>query len=1551
MKKTTLALALLALFGVWQSVSAQERIPYAKLEGNTLTFYYDTNKSQASASGTVYDIPWDFGTTAFNHSHPGWYNTNEGEDNLNTTIQSVAFDASFSDYQLVSAYDMFYKCTALTSIDFTNFNTSSIVNMSYMFSGCTSLQTLDLTAFNTENVEYMIEMFSGCSNLSTIYCNKDWNTHPISSDNMFSGCVNLRNYSDYNNNNISKANPDWSGYFTLLVLPYAVLNNGTLTFYYDTNKSEASGTVYDIPWNNLDANGNNYPLWASENISKVIIDPYFIDYQPTSTAYLFSCLGNATSITGIQFLNTSEVTSMEGMFKNSSNLESLELLYLNTENVENMESMFDNCSALTSLDLTNFNISSVTNMDRLFYGCQSLNNIYCNDDWSIVNQNAGLTSSEMFSGCVALPNYSNDNVNDITFANPSTGGYFTHKSAAYAVLDDEGTLTFYYDESKATRDGVVSRVPWNSGDPDDWNEPDWVNYDSDANGVLIGNTDIKSVAFDASFSNYSLESAYGMFSTCTALTSIDFTNFNTSNVKSMSGMFIDCRSLTTLNLSSFDTDQVKTMEAMFAGCSALTDLTLGDNFNTESVNNMFGMFIDCSGLTSIDLSTFNTETVYDMSYMFDNCESLTSLDLSKFDTGEVTATEYMFHNCTSLTSLDLTNFDMSNVIFAGNMFFDCSNLKTIFCNDNWYRESFYSSGMFSGCISLQGAISYDEFKTDALYANPTDGYFTSNVKQAFGVLDNGKLTFYYAPKSIVDVSLPILDFDLTNPAWTTLNYINQIVSIEFSESFQEYEDLNSIAAIFAGMTSLTEVTGLHNLNTSHVTSMSYLFEGCSALETLDLSGLNTSSVTDMSGMFYGCTALRALDLTGWDVSNVSSMYSMFVDCQKLSRIYCNDDWTLVFNENPTVEEMFYKAGENLPFTSSDGTLQQLKPTTEGGIFIKREAYAVVSEGNLTFYHDANKPAQGTVYGIDHNGAGDWKNANYTTITFDDSFKSFKLWTTANMFNGLSALTTIYGLSNLNISCVTDMSGMFSGCSSLTTIYCNDDWSASGKVESSDNMFAGCAVSNGANDDVASAKPTSGGYFTTYAAPYAVRVDKWTLKFQYGNPPAEGTIYDVVRADFYPDWRHPLSDDEPYAIITSVIFDPSFAGYHGLTSTANMFSDLSNLSSITDLEYLDTENVTDMSEMFSGCASLGNLTFSESFNTSKVTDMREMFSDCASLSELDLTKFNTAEVIDMRRMFNYCTNLTTIWSNSDWSIHEAIGRYDFSSYQMFTDCVALQGGFNMGYSEYNDNDITFARPDDQYHSGYFTSTGTLLDITLYDGQSNAQTISDNLSMLTNVTLSGRTLSTSGVWNTLCLPFSLTAGQLAASPLAGYTELRTLNEDESSFESSTGTLTLNFTPATGNGAVTSIEAGKPYIIKWNSGENIENPTFNGITIDNRLNPVEAPGVTFMGTYDPQPFTSADDDILYLGNNNNLYFPNRDMTINSFRAWFQLTDGTASQIKAINLNFGDEENGIKEITTDSNLSNSSDTYFSLDGLRLLEKPTQKGMYINNGRKVLIK
>ena len=376
----------------------------------------------------------------------------------------------------------------------------------------------------------------------------------------------------------------------------------------------------------------------------------------------------------------------------------------------------------------------------------------------------------------------------------------------------------------------------------------------------------------------------------------------------------------------------------------------------------------------------------------------------------------------------------------------------------------------------------------------------------------------------------------------------------------------------------------------------------------------------------------------------------------------------------------------------------------------------------------------------------------------------------------------------------------------------------------------------------------------------------------------------------------------------------------------MFYWMESLTSIEGLEYLNTENVIYMQDMFAGCS---------------------------SLTSLNLTNFDVSSVESMYNMFYGCRNLGTIFCNEDWNVTAVSLDEEYGDGGMFEDCYSLKGRYGANYEDFINDDeasyISYAHPDEEGNPGFFTALSDD-DILLYDSRSNTETIS-NSNGESDVYLVGRTLYKTGDWNTLCLPFSLTAQQLDESSLAGYSELRTLKEEGTTFDPATGTLTLNFTPATGEGAVTSIEAGKPYIIKWNSGENIVNPTFTGVTISSTLSPVVAPSVSFMGTYDPKPLTSANSNILYLGAGNTLYYPSANMTINAFRAYFELNLTSGQQVKAINLNFGDEENGIKEITTDSNLSNSSNTYFSLDGLRLLDKPTQKGMYINNGRKVLIK
>lgn len=239
---------------------------------------------------------------------------------------------------------------------------------------------------------------------------------------------------------------------------------------------------------------------------------------------------------------------------------------------------------------------------------------------------------------------------------------------------------------------------------------------------------------------------------------------------------------------------------------------------------------------------------------------------------------------------------------------------------------------------------------------------------------------------------------------------------------------------------------------------------------------------------------------------------------------------------------------------------------------------------------------------------------------------------------------------------------------------------------------------------------------------------------------------------------------------------------------------------------------------------------------------------------------------------------------------------------------------------------------------------------------------------NVILAGRTLYKDGKWNTLCLPFSMTNEQIAASDLAGATIMRLDCSESSSythvtgFESETGTLHLNFTTAT------NISAGTPYIIKWANGNNLVDPVFSSVNVTNAGlvdNIVSNDGyLKFKGTYSPKNIYTADKTFLYLGSDNKLYYPSgENMTsfnVNACRAYFELlNDLTAgdpiSGVRSFRLNFDGDPTGITT-TNYTNFTNSEDTWYDLQGRRIANGKLSngklpKGLYIHNGRKVVIK
>ena len=314
------------------------------------------------------------------------------------------------------------------------------------------------------------------------------------------------------------------------------------------------------------------------------------------------------------------------------------------------------------------------------------------------------------------------------------------------------------------------------------------------------------------------------------------------------------------------------------------------------------------------------------------------------------------------------------------------------------------------------------------------------------------------------------------------------------------------------------------------------------------------------------------------------------------------------------------------------------------------------------------------------------------------------------------------------------------------------------------------------------------------------------------------------------------------------------------------------------------------------------------------------------------------------------------------------------------------GGSSSFGIYADNDITlgWTKPTDRITASSYSANGTVkiadgqslyngsevlsgtitdmskLDgktlrpyktITLADAADNSSTIREWNGSVADVTLQGRTLTKDGNWNTLCLPFAVNS--FAGTPLEG----ATVKELDATLSSLAGnTLTLKFN------TVDAIEAGKPYIIKWagDGTNNIVNPVFQGVTISSTTPTAVVSNdgkVTFVGQYSPFSIvesgaTGSDqgnkNEILLMTKGNKIGYSKNPRTLKCFRCHFYVPTNGGQQAHSIEVDFGE---GEATALSEELRVKSEDVYYTLDGRKLEGKPTAKGMYIVNGRKVIIK
>ena len=311
-----------------------------------------------------------------------------------TSLDVTHFDTE----NVTNMRGMFSGCSALLSLDVRNFNTANVTDMSYMFSSCVALTSLYLTNFNTEKVTYMRSMFSGCQALTSIYASSKFVTTQVSDSRfMFFNCEKLKGEEECTNDKATdKTYAKIEGGYFSGGIPRVKYADGTLTFFL-TSKETLGENEYGI------YDGWATPDWVWKNpnvtnVTKVVFDPAFANARPTKCNEWFQNYVNLTSIEGIEYLNTSQVTDMHNMFYNCYHLQTTDFSGFDTRKVKDMSNMFYNCGSLKSLDISNFNTSEVTNMRNMFYHCIGLTSL----DLSHLNTSKVSIMISMFQLCSNL---------------------------------------------------------------------------------------------------------------------------------------------------------------------------------------------------------------------------------------------------------------------------------------------------------------------------------------------------------------------------------------------------------------------------------------------------------------------------------------------------------------------------------------------------------------------------------------------------------------------------------------------------------------------------------------------------------------------------------------------------------------------------------------------------------------------------------------------------------------------------------------------------------------------------------------------------------------------------------------------------------------------------------------------------------------------------------------------------------------------------------------------------------------------------------------------
>lgn len=853
-------------------------------------------------------------------------------------------------------------------------------------------------------------------------------------------------------------------------------------------------------------------------------------------------------INGANVLDTQLVVNAGGMFAQNRKLESVDVSNWNTGKIQNTSAaggyygMFMNCAKLKVLDVSKWDTKSMTEMIRMFSGCETITKL----DVSGWKTSKVTHMNEMFSG---------------------TG---------------------------------ISQIAVNGSGWDTSN----------------------------------LVKSYNMFEGCANLTQINLSTWNVSKLEDTSEMFADS-GLTSIDLSMWDESIVNSVYGMFRNCKALTSVNLNgwnlsnlEDGTTDSRKGSAGMFSGCTALTELNIPA--SLKVFGRNFAA-NCTSLNKITFLH-DAGTVLtfptagATYGAFYVDPAMRTTQIVGQNTSAKAYSW-VKDQRAAIPTLAAQNTWYKGTTAKSAItgieivdsYSGASTESWDASAAQDGGVMAYVNGTKLIIAGN---GYGkVLANADSTSAFNAFTNVTSFTGLNKLDTSNVTnmSSMFNGCNALTSLDVS-SFNTSKVTN-MYRMFLNCNKLPSVGDLSGWDTAKVTNMCSMFNKCSALTSVgDLSGWDTSNVTKsqgMNGMFYNCYALTSLDLSGWDTSNLTGtldMYEMFSGCRSLQTITLGTKFKFgssTMSYLPKPSSTYIPGADGNWYDTKDGagyTPAELASVTR----TETRTYVAVKPvptlaANSSWYKgttdkstitaieikDSYTPT-GTVteqWNADVDNSGSIKayvEGTKLTIAGNGAGKIMANADSSSMLYAFVTATTVSGLDKLDTSNVTNMRGMFDSCAALTNLDVSN-FNTANVTDMSWMFFQG-----------------------------------WKL-----------TSLDVSNFDTS---NVTNMDRMFYECKALTSLNVSNFNTSKVTNMSYMFQSCQNLTSL-DLSGWNTSKVTNMCQMFYRCYKLTSLDLS-GWDTANVTDMSWMFYRCSALTKIYVSDlWSTASVTSSGSMFAYCDKLS------------------------------------------------------------------------------------------------------------------------------------------------------------------------------------------------------------------------------------------------------------------------------------------------------------------------